>query len=284
MEFRSYMNAAIFTMQNSCIRQIEEQALQYGHISFDQMRLISLLESIGKPCTVSELARRMLQKPSFVSKTSEPLSRKELIKRTTPLDDRRQVLLSTTELGRSFYREVSRCAVDTIVQNSIATIDSLQQRGLISKDEAVALHSITKETYSDLSAAIESFSLRQHRLKELLNGTVTVSAFYVLLSCATDNWQPSIAALAQYLDMDKSTISGCVSELAKDGYIKAVRQEQDRRKITLTLTKKGETIISNCENIFQELFQTGQKLNEDAIRLLFKEAEVLRIAANDAPD
>ena len=84
----------------------------------------------------------------------------------------------------------------------------------------------------------------------------------------------SVANLAKYLGIDKSSVSASVSELTTSGYIEALRSDQDRRKVIITLTEQGERLVKKCDTIFAELFDVGQHFDEEIIRLLFKLSNV----------
>lgn len=277
MEFASCMNAAIFVVQNDNIRRIEELSMRFGRLSFGQMRLLALVASDGSPSKVGDLARRTDQSPSIISKTSESLVKRGLLERFSAPDDRRTVLLGATEKGLAFYGDVSQRVVDELVKGSWDGIEPVGEWAeMFTPAEVERLRKNAIEVYSDLSEAIESFSLRQHRLKKMLAGVMSVNAFYLLLAVATSSEPMSVANLAKYLGIDKSSVSASVSELTRSGHIEAVRSDCDRRKIDITLTRAGEALIEQCDAIFTELFDIGQHFDEEMIRLLFRLADMRR--------
>ncbi len=64
---------------------------------------------------------------------------------------------------------------------------------------------------------------------------------------------PRVSDVARELGISMSTASWCIDKLDKKGFLKRHRSEDDRRAVFLTLTRKGQTIVTQFDGIFEKL-------------------------------
>jgi len=97
----------------------------------------------------------------------------------------------------------------------------------------------------------------------------------------------TVSALSQNLSVHVSTASNMLNKLAKAGLVKRLRNEEDRRVVTLHLTAKGQTILNRAPKPLTGLVpyaldklqkKTLTSLNRD-LKLLIKE---MNYADNDS--
>lgn len=80
--------------------------------------------------------------------------------------------------------------------------------------------------------------------------------------------------LAKQIDRDKSTLTVLVKKLIKNGYVKSIANEEDKRSKIISLTDKGRKI----EEVF---YKVSMKLNKDLwIGITNKESDVFNIVIN----
>lgn len=65
---------------------------------------------------------------------------------------------------------------------------------------------------------------------------------------------PSLRELTELVGVDKSTLSRTVDSLVQEGLLSRVTDEQDRRQVCITLTKKGHNVCSQINDRNDALF------------------------------
>jgi MarR family transcriptional regulator, transcriptional regulator for hemolysin len=79
--------------------------------------------------------------------------------------------------------------------------------------------------------------------------------------------------MADLIGKDKSTILRLIDSLETKELVRRVAGTKDRRKNYLMVTKKGEELIKQYENIFSAMFEELQKgLNESELNTFYKVA------------
>lgn len=73
----------------------------------------------------------------------------------------------------------------------------------------------------------------------------------------------NVSSIARRLQIAQPTASRVVESLVEKGLIERQRSEVDRRKVKLELTKKGESVTEEINEISQTLQETVQGLTED---------------------
>jgi DNA-binding MarR family transcriptional regulator len=79
----------------------------------------------------------------------------------------------------------------------------------------------------------------------------------------------SIKNLAQYLELDKSTLSRTIDSLVQDGLVERVINEEDRRFMDINLSEKGKAMcngINNACNLYYfKLFELIPKEKHESV-------------------
>ena len=79
--------------------------------------------------------------------------------------------------------------------------------------------------------------------------------------------------MADMMGKDKSTILRLIDSLETKGLVRRVADTKDRRKNYLMVTKKGEELIEQYENIFSAMFEELQQgLKESELNTFYKVA------------
>ena len=79
--------------------------------------------------------------------------------------------------------------------------------------------------------------------------------------------------MADLIGKDKSTILRLIDSLESKELVRRVSDTKDRRKNYLMVTKKGEELIKQYENIFSAIFEELQQgLNESELNIFYKVA------------
>jgi DNA-binding MarR family transcriptional regulator len=92
-------------------------------------------------------------------------------------------------------------------------------------------------------------------------------------------------AMHEALAVSKAAVSQMLGGLEKRGYIRREIDRDNRRKIIITLTEKGETAVDKAEKNMDLLMsriikQFGEKNSRDFVRLLNRFAEIVDEAVN----
>jgi DNA-binding MarR family transcriptional regulator len=74
---------------------------------------------------------------------------------------------------------------------------------------------------------------------------------YLLLTGSNDLQQEQ---LAEQLDIGKAAVSRAVDSLVSKGYVTRIRQQQDRRAYSVSLTDKALTAGSDIKGIYDNLY------------------------------
>lgn len=83
---------------------------------------------------------------------------------------------------------------------------------------------------------------------------------WLVLNVISENENISQISVGEKLIKDKPTISRMVNQLEKKGFIKKKSSATDSRKVELTISEKGETLIKKLYPIIEKIRFTG--LNE----------------------
>ncbi len=104
---------------------------------------------------------------------------------------------------------------------------------------------------------------------------VTVAQCHLLLEIEIRG-PSSLQDLADALALDKSTLSRTADSLVREGFTERVQDERNRRKITLSLTSKGQekcdTINSLCNAQYRALFA---HIPEEKTAVVMEAVEIL---------
>jgi MarR family transcriptional regulator for hemolysin len=104
---------------------------------------------------------------------------------------------------------------------------------------------------------------------------------FKLLNAISQNKEEVIQKdMADLIGKDKSTILRLIDSLESKELVRRVADTKDRRKNYLMVTKKGEELIKQYENIFSAIFEELQQgLNESELNIFYKVAAHLKSRA-----
>jgi DNA-binding MarR family transcriptional regulator len=85
-------------------------------------------------------------------------------------------------------------------------------------------------------------------VSEWMTGTVGSIARYQILMALWAARADGIphSEIVTRMGVTRATVSGLISALEREGYVKSVVDREDRRKLTARLTAKGETVIKKA--------------------------------------
>ena len=90
---------------------------------------------------------------------------------------------------------------------------------------------------------------------------ITSAQFHTIRTIAHGN--SSASSLAECMHVSRPNISRTVDELVRNGLILRTRDENDRRNITLSLTKKGEEIFTDMHRKHHEILAEQFSILDD---------------------
>lgn len=105
-----------------------EAALKPLNLNLSRSRALSSIDQLA-PCTMSELAAYVAVDRTTLTRTVDQLADAGFVERTTPREDRRQVLLTVTETGKAVSRRALQ-AVYRLNRDLLRALPEPQQRQL----------------------------------------------------------------------------------------------------------------------------------------------------------
>lgn len=100
------------------------------------------------------------------------------------------------------------------------------------------------------------------RFLHLKKTGLSLSLFATLLRLYDDSTVPIMTDLSKWLFVSTAAGTGAMDRLEKKGYAKRGFSSKDRRKTTITLTKKGQLLI---EDYYQMLNKWIQSFNDELL-------------------
>ena len=73
----------------------------------------------------------------------------------------------------------------------------------------------------------------------------------------------STGALARAVHLSGPTVTGILDRLAKRGLVERARNGQDRRSVTITITRRGEEVMAAAPSLLQDRFRAELARVED---------------------
>ncbi len=124
----------------------------------------------------------------------------------------------------------------------------------------------TKRTKEIIYSIRRLMQAGEHYTKEL-NKIYNVSAAQInCLIALYENGPLPPSQIAKYLMVNSSTVTGIIDRLEKKDLVKRLRISQDRRVITIELTKNGKVLAENAPPPIQQKIIDGlKKLSESEI-------------------
>jgi DNA-binding MarR family transcriptional regulator len=121
------------------------------------------------------------------------------------------------------------------------------------------------------------FRIRVHGREALKNYSITAAQFD-LLQRVYFNGPQTMTKLSQSLGIAKSTTSGLVMRLVRDGFLNRRRDETDRRVFKVEITPLGEQVIKAViemrvkyiEEVIKQISEDKTKLIHEALDALYE--------------
>ncbi|NPU88911.1 MAG: MarR family transcriptional regulator [Fervidobacterium sp.] len=121
------------------------------------------------------------------------------------------------------------------------------------------------------------FKIRVHGREALKNYSITAAQFD-LLQRVYFNGPQTMTKLGQSLGIAKSTTSGLVMRLVRDGFLNRRRDETDRRVFKVEITPLGEQVIKAViemrvkyiEEVIKQISEDKTKLIHEALDALYE--------------
>jgi len=125
------------------------------------------------------------------------------------------------------------------------------------------------------------FRIRVHGREALKNYNITAAQFD-LLQRVYFNGPQTMTKLSQSLGIAKSTTSGLVMRLVRDGFLERKRGETDRRMFTVEITALGEQVIKAViemrveyiKNVLEKMPFEKIKNIQESLELLYKNVQI----------
>jgi len=107
----------------------------------------------------------------------------------------------------------------------------------------VSIKEIAKEISILVPKLIRSLQNEFVSIKDITSSQIVILMFLY------EGGKTSVGKLAEHMNVSSPTITGLTDRLAEHNYIERKRDVEDRRKVVVTLTKKGKDAV--------KLFQSG---------------------------
>lgn len=119
------------------------------------------------------------------------------------------------------------------------------------------------------------FRIRVHGREALKNYSITAAQFD-LLQRVYFNGPQTMTKLSQSLGIAKSTTSGLVMRLVRDGFLNRRRDETDRRVFKVEITPLGEQVIKAViEMRVKYIEEVIKQISDDKIKLIHEALDAL---------
>ncbi|MFN3691408.1 MAG: MarR family winged helix-turn-helix transcriptional regulator [Fervidobacterium sp.] len=135
------------------------------------------------------------------------------------------------------------------------------------------------DIYSNLEKLLRDicFNIRVHGREALKNYSITAAQFD-LLQRIYFNGPQTMTKLSQMLGIAKSTTTGLVMRLERDGFVRRKQNKQDRRISMVEITALGEEVIKAVINYRVDYVKSlCQQMNETEVKELYSNVEKLMI-------
>jgi DNA-binding MarR family transcriptional regulator len=97
---------------------------------------------------------------------------------------------------------------------------------------------------------------------------ITQPQFFLLIALYEED-KILISRLSEKVSIDKATLTGIIDRLGRDGFIKRIYSQDDRRSIYIKLTQKAEKIKSELLQIYNETNRKYlSKLSKEELKTL----------------
>ncbi|MEE4174295.1 MAG: MarR family transcriptional regulator [Xanthomonadales bacterium] len=108
-----------------------------------------------------------------------------------------------------------------------------------------------QDTLTALRRITRAIDLHSKRLER--SAGFTVPQLLVLQSVG-DLGTPSVSQLAREVHLSQGTVTAIIDRLAAKGLVERTRSLEDRRRVCVSLTDRGETSLAKAPSLLQEEF------------------------------
>jgi MarR family transcriptional regulator for hemolysin len=105
-----------------------------------------------------------------------------------------------------------------------------------------------------------------------------------VLACLSQRRNSSQAEIAECLGIEPHTLTGIVTRMERDGWVKRVPSEIDRRRYAILPTERGQEVWTRAVGFCHEVrAQAMQNFSADEARLMKEFCERIRLNLGDDP-
>ena len=116
---------------------------------------------------------------------------------------------------------------------------------------------------AEFRASLRRFLRRSEEIAEGLGLTPQQHQALLAIKGFPGGDRPTVGALARRMQMRHNSAVGLMNRLGEHGYVERVRSQDDRRKVHLELTAKGEALLAKLTAAHRvELRSLGPKLTQ----------------------
>lgn len=108
-----------------------------------------------------------------------------------------------------------------------------------------------EEVLTTLRRILRAISLRS---KKLVQSYGLTSPQLVVLKEIKRSKELVTGQLAREVSLSQATVTSILDRLEKKGYVKRIRSAQDKRKVLVSLSEQGETVLAKTPSLLQEEF------------------------------
>jgi DNA-binding MarR family transcriptional regulator len=108
-----------------------------------------------------------------------------------------------------------------------------------------------KETLTALRRITRAIDLHSKRLERTAGFTVPQ---LLVLQSVGELGTPSVSQVAREVHLAQGTVTAIMDRLAAKGLVERTRSEEDRRRVSVSLTDRGETSLAEAPSLLQEEF------------------------------
>jgi DNA-binding MarR family transcriptional regulator len=129
---------------DAVIRARQKELDQFG-ISFIEVGVLVVIQTIGEKATPSEISRRIFREPHTVSALLNRMEKRGLLRKTKDLDRKNMVRVTITEKGRQAYDKSTRRKSIYRMISSLSEEERQQLRACLEKLRNKAFKELTVE-------------------------------------------------------------------------------------------------------------------------------------------
>ncbi|KAF2955763.1 MarR family transcriptional regulator [Marinitoga sp. 38H-ov] len=134
-----------------------------------------------------------------------------------------------------------------------------------------------KKTYEVMILFKEIRELVKKTMVTSFEDCEITSSQWMLLGALLKNGRMTMSELSNYIGLSNSTVSGIVDRLEKQGYIKRIRDDNDRRKVFVEITEKFNDIAKKRHESIEKKFEERlHKVSENELDIVIDGLKILK--------